>query len=251
MLRTPRVLLLHRERSPWPPSVSAVPAVLHRSTGSPASRRREAPLGRAALWFCVGLGSGILLTAAAALAATGSVRALVGASTGIRVLALAWPAVLVAAASALLVAGTLAGRTITVPRARAEALLRAGESALARVRRVRVEPHGSRSLVHVALDARRRHGARLGTRVSWRLDPLDARMLARGAVIPVRLDVDAPRHMVLDVRADSRASVAGVDIDEEFALRGIIRARLRSLRWSSLVAVGLGLLAGTLTVLLG
>ena len=69
MLRTPRVLLLHRERSPWPSSVSAVPAVLHRSTGSPASRRREAPLGRAALWFCVGLGSGILLTVAAALAA--------------------------------------------------------------------------------------------------------------------------------------------------------------------------------------
>ena len=230
--------------------MAAVPELVRPVAGTPAPRRREAPLGRAALWFCLGLGAGIL-ACAVLVALSGPIRFLAEAPPGVRVLALAWPVVLIAAAASLLHAGTMAACDIAVPRAEAETLLRTGAAGLARIRRVHVERLGSQRLVRIALDARRRSGSALRSRLTWLLEPLDAEMLARGSVIPVRFDAAAPQRMVFDVRADSREHAAGIDVEEEFSPRGILRARLRSVRASSCAALALGLAVGAVTVLTG
>lgn len=209
------------------------------------------PLGRTALWFCLGLGVGLALTGLASQLVTGSAPFVAQAPASTQGLAVAWPFVLAAAASTLLVAGTAPGPFITVPRSLGETLLKSGKPGLARIRRVSVETSGSLRLVSIDLDARSRAGNVLRSRLVWLLEPLDAKMLARGAVIPVRIDRTRPHRMVLDTRADSRAAQSEIDVNEEFSRRGIRRARLRIFQLPSRIALALGLAAGMVTALIG
>lgn len=207
---------------------------------------RIAPLGRSALWLSLGIGIGLALTELVLSLTTGGIviPRFLPATPLVQALTLLAPLALVAIATLLLVIGTRPSATIRVPLGTAEALLRSGRPGLARVRRVSIERSGRQRLVTVALDARGADQAPVRTRLIWQLDPVDAGMIVRRGVVPVRMSRTSPAIMALDTRADSRKSFSEVDVNEEFSASGILRARLRMLRIPSRWALVIGATAG-------
>jgi hypothetical protein len=233
-------------------TVLSVPEMVSTLPGTSASQRREAPLGRAALWLCLGLGGGLGITALLVFLVTGSTPTpgVLDETPSLQLLALIWPVVLALAAAVLLTVGSIP-RAVHVTRGAAELLLRSGACGLARVLHVRTARTGTQCHVRIALDARMTTGQAVQSRLQWSLDPVDAEMLRPGAVIPVRMDPAEPQRMVLDSRADSRTALAGVDVDEEFSRKRTVRTRVRMMRMASRWALLAGVLGGIVTAVIG
>lgn len=209
-----------------------------RSPAVPPPRRL--PLGRCALWFCLGLGCA--LTAAAAAGST--TGRLPGLDAGLRPLLLGWPPVLALAAAWFLALGARPGRTVEVPRRAAGELAARGIPGSARVRTVRRSRAGTgwrlALLVSVRPEAR---GARpappVRSRLVWHLEAVDAERVVAGALIPVRLDPLDPARIAFDARADSRGRSG--DLPEGARTW---RARLAGLRLTSAAGAAAGAAAG-------
>jgi tetrahydromethanopterin S-methyltransferase subunit G len=86
--------------------------------------------------------------------------------------------------------------------------------------------------------------------VHWTLDPVDAGSLRTGAVIPVRIDPQAPHTAVLDTLADSRARMDGIDPETAFSTRRRLRQLVSRMRGWSRIAILAGAVVGLLIVLL-
>ncbi|WP_236863711.1 hypothetical protein [Brevibacterium daeguense] len=229
-----------------------MPDMVSTLPGTSASQRREAPLGRAALWLCLGLGAGLGITALLIFLITGAIPTpgILDETPALQLLALIWPAVLALAAAVLLAVGSIP-RAVHITRGAAEPLLRSGVRGLARVVRIRATRTGAQCRVKIALDARLPGGRAVPARLQWTVDPVDAEMLRLGAVIPVRMDPAQPRRIVLDSRADSRTALAGVDVGAQFSRKATLRTRIRMMKTPSRWSLLLGLLGGILTALIG
>lgn len=179
-------------------------------------RRRELPLGRSALWFCLGLGTSLSLL-------------LAGRADGLDPLFCSWPPMLVLAAAALLALGALPGPVVDVSRRAAALICAHGRRTTARIRSLHVHREGTGRRVCIVLAG----GVR--ARLVWHLEAVDADRLAVGAVIPVRCDLLNARRAAFDTHADSRVSVLPVRTGE---------AARRQLRLVSAVAVAAGCAVG-------
>ena len=200
------------------------------------SPSREVPLGRSALWLCLGLGLGSALGAFAAEAAAADNVPF--AQAGLKIF---WPLLIAGMAVILLVVGTLPGERIVVSRSAAQRIEEYGIKGVARVRSISVTTAGPVRTVAVSLEARSRQDRTILSDLVWRLDAIDAQNLRRGTVIPVRIDPNHVRRIVLDTRADSRqTTVGGLDPNEVFSAKNKFRSRLHTMRLVSWVALAVG-----------
>lgn len=213
---------------------------------------REVPVGRTALWLCLGLGTGMVMGELANLILRGTLGLpdAAGASPPVAAALALWPWGLALAAGALLLAGMRPAARIALDRRTAAHLRRTGAPAIATVLHASAPSPGPQAAVDVTLLVVTHAGRMFATDVHWTLDPVDAGTLRRRAVVPVRIDPSAPHRTVLDTLADSRGSVVGVDPAAAFSARRRLRQAVGRLRRSSRVAVVAGALAGLLLVVL-
>lgn len=201
------------------------------------SRSREVPLGRSALWLCVGYGIGASLGGALAMGV--GLRA-IDYSTG---LAVVWPLVIGMMAAVLLIVGTMPMQRITINAAAAKVIEQHGVAGVARVRHVAMTSAGTVKTVSVSLDARSAKGRSIRSELVWKLPAVDALKLHPKAVIPVRIDPVSPSRMVFDSEA-SLHDWSGLDPNEVFSVRNRFMERLSTFRPASAVALVVGVGAG-------
>lgn len=214
-----------------------MPSLLHET------HRREVPLGRSALWACVGYGIGA--------ATVGFLYFVLGLkqaefSTG---LVIVWPLLIGLMGMVLLMVGTMPAHRIAISVAAAEYIEEHGVMGVARIRHVTMTQTGSLKTVSVSLDARWRKERNIRSELVWKLSAIDALKMTPGAIIPVRIDPDAPSRIVFDTRANLQ-NRTGIDPNEAFSVRNRFLERLATFRPASAVAMGLGLLVGALIALL-
>jgi hypothetical protein len=161
-----------------------------------------------------------------------------------------WPWGLAASAGALLLVGLRPVARITVDRRTAARLRRTGTVAIAKVMRASTPAPGPRAAVDASLLLRSPTGRIYSSDVHWTLDPVDAGSLRTGAVIPVRIDPQAPHTAVLDTLADSRARMDGIDPETAFSTRRRLRQLVSRMRGWSRLAILAGAVVGLLIVLL-
>jgi hypothetical protein len=161
-----------------------------------------------------------------------------------------WPWGLAASAGALLLVGLRPVARITVDRRTAARLRRTGTVAIATVMRASTPAPGPRAAVDASLLLRSPTGRIYSSDVHWTLDPVDAGSLRTGAVIPVRIDPQAPHTAVLDTLADSRARMDGIDPETAFSTRRRLRQLVSRMRGWSRIAILAGAVVGLLIVLL-
>jgi hypothetical protein len=161
-----------------------------------------------------------------------------------------WPWGLAASAGALLLVGLRPVARITVDRRTAARLRRTGTVAIAKVMRASTPAPGPRAAVDASLLLRSPTGRIYSSDVHWTLDPVDAGSLRTGAVIPVRIDPQAPHTAVLDTLADSRARMDGIDPETAFSTRRRLRQLVSRMRGWSRIAILAGAVVGLLIVLL-
>lgn len=237
------------------------------SAPRPLDAVREVPVGRTALWWCLGLGAGMVVGELTNLVLRGTLGLpdAAGASPPVAAALALWPWGLALAAGALLLAGMRPATRITIDRRTAAHIRRTGAPAIATVLRASTPDPGPRAAVEATLLVLTRTGRMFPTDVHWTLDPVDASTVRKRAVVPVRIDPSAPHRTVLDTLADSRGSAAGVDPvtgadshvpavgvdpDMAFSARHRLRQAVGRVRRSSRVAVVAGALAGLLLVML-
>lgn len=220
-------------------------------TPAPAVAHREMPVGRTALWWCLGLGLGMVAGELIHLLTEGRIllpTAAAGSPLLTHVLTV-WPWGLAAAAGALLLVGMRPVARIEVDRRTAAHLCRTGTSAIAKVLRASTPRPGPRAAVDASLLLRSPAGVIYSSDVHWTLDPVDAGRLRTGAVVPVRVDPHAPHVAALDTLADSRARLDGIDADAAFSTRRRVAQLVHRLRGWSRIAVATGIVAGLVIVL--
>ena len=209
------------------------------------------PVGRTALWWCLGLGLGMVVGELFHLLRHGQIM-LPTAATGspllTHVLTL-WPWGLAAAAGALLLVGMRPVTRIEVDRKTAAHLCRTGTSVIAKVLRASTPRPGPRAAVDASLLLRSPAGFIYSSDVHWTLDPVDAGRLRSGTVVPVRIDPRAPHVAALDTLADSRSRLDGIDADAAFSARRRAAQLAHRLRGWSRIAVLTGIAARLLIVL--
>lgn len=218
----------------------------------PVTASREVPVGRTALWWCLGLGTGMVLGELVNLIMRGSLGLpdAADASLPVATALTLWPWGLALASGSLLLAGMRPAARIAVDRRTAAHLRRTGAPAIASVLRASEPSPGSRAALDVTLLVLTRSGRMFSTDVHWTLDPVDAGTLRKKAVVPVRIDPSSPHCAALDTVADSRVHTAGVDLAAAFSARRRLRQTVARTRRSSRIAVLAGTLAGLLLVLL-
>lgn len=211
----------------------------------PPARVREVPLGRTALWWCLGLGLGMIAGELSHLVTRGAIDLPdpAAADPVLSVVLAVWPWGLAGAAGALLLAG-LAQARVAVDRRESAHLRRAGRPALAQVRRAAAGP-GPRARVDVVLLVPATTGRLYTTALRWELDPIDAGRVQVGAVLPVRVDPADPRRAVLDTEADSREEASAADLPRAHPLNGVVARMV----WWSRAALLAGLAVGAFIVL--
>ncbi|MGO1399296.1 MAG: hypothetical protein ACTHYJ_10545 [Brevibacterium yomogidense] len=222
----------------------------HEGTIVPIAEGRATPVGRTALWWCLGLGVGMVageLVSLLTLGVMGLPDAAQASPLVAATLAL-WPWGLAVAAGALLLAGMRPAARLEIDRRTAAHIRRTGAPAIAKVMRASDPTPGPRAGLDATLLIRTSTGRMFSTDVHWTLDPVDAGSVRKRSVLPVRLDPSAPRRAVLDTQADSRAFAPGVDLDTAFSARRRLRQMVQRTRWSSRIALLVGGLAGLLLV---
>lgn len=222
----------------------------HEGTLVPIAEGRATPVGRTALWWCLGLGVGMVggeLVNLLTLGTVGLPDAAHASPLLAATLAL-WPWGLAVAAGALLMAGMRPAARIGIDRRTAAHVRRAGAPAIAKVMRASEPTPGTRAGLDATLLIRTPTGHMFSTDVHWTLDPVDAGSVRKRSVLPVRLDPSAPRRAVLDTQADSRAFAPGVDLDTAFSARRRLRRMVDRTRWSSRIALLVSGAAGLLLV---
>ena len=216
------------------------------------SARREVPVSRTALWWCLGLGLGMVLGELIQLLTPGErvLPALATASPEVASAVAVWPWGLAAASGALLLVGMRPVARVAVDRRTAVGLRRTGRPAIAKVMRVSDPAPGPRALVAASLLVLSPTGRIYSSDVHWMLDPVDAGSLRTGAVIPVRVDPQAPHTVALDTLADSRARMDGIDPETAFSTRRRLRQLVTRMRGWSRIAVLAGAVGGALIVVI-
>lgn len=209
-------------------------------------------MGRTALWWCLGLGMGMVLGELVNLIVRGSLGLpdAADASLPVATALTLWPWGLALASAALLLAGMRPAMRIEVDRRTAARLHRTGAPAIASVLQVSEPSPGPRAALDVTLLVLTRTGRMYTTDVHWTLDPVDAGTLRKRAVVPVRIDPSSPHCAALDTLADSRVHTAGMDVAAAFSTRRRFQRTVTRTRPSSRVAVLVGTLAGLLIVVL-
>ena len=198
--------------------------------------RRNLPLGRSALWLCVGYGCG---------AAIGSVLHFllnVGQPQYSSALTLMWPVLIGLMGGVLLVIGTMPSSRIAISMTAANAIEQTGTPGLARIRFLNSTSNGSFKTVSVSLDVACSSSRVYRSELVWKLSAVDAMKLRPGAIIPVRVDSHAPSRVVFDTRATSND--LGPDPNEVFSVRNRFRRRLSMIRPLSCIATLVGLAVG-------
>lgn len=216
----------------------------------PFAESRATPVGRTALWWCLGLGVGmvggelvnLLTLGTLGLPDAAHASPLVAATLAV------WPWGLAVAAGALLLAGMRPAARIWIDRRTAAHVRRTGAPAIAKVMNASEPMPGPRSGLDATLLIRTPTGRMFSTDVHWTLDPVDAGSVRKRSVLPVRLDPSAPRRAVLDTQADSRVFAPGVDLDAAFSTRRRLRQMVDRTRWSSRFAALVSGAAGLLLV---
>jgi len=216
----------------------------------PIIESRAAPAGRTALWWCLGLGLGMILGELANLLTLGSLGLpdAAAASPLVAATLTLWPWGLAGAAGALLLAGMRPASRVWLDRRTTVLIRRTGAPAIAKVMRASEPTPGPRAGLDASLLVRTSTGRMYSTDVHWTLDPVDAGSVRKRVVVPVRIDPTAPRWAALDTQADSRAVAPGVDLDSAFSTRRRLRQMLNRTRWSSRIAVLVSGVAGLLLV---
>lgn len=215
----------------------------------PIAEGRATPVGRTALWWCLGLGVGMVVGELVNLLTLGTLGLpdAAHASPLVAATLTVWPWGLAGAAGALLLTGMRPAARIWIDRRTAAHVRRTGAPAIAKVMRTSEPTPGPRSGLDVTLLIRTRTGRMFSTDVHWTLDPVDAGSVWRRSVLPVRLDPSDPRLAVLDTQADSRAIAPGIDLDGAFSTGRRLRQMVDRTRWSSRIAV---LVSGAVGLLL-
>ncbi len=221
----------------------------HEETRVPIAEGRATPVGRTALWWCLGLGLGMVLGELVNLLTLGTLGLpdAAHASPLVAATLTLWPWGLAVAAGALLLAGMRPAARIRIERRTATHIRRTGAPAIARVMKASDPSPGPRAGLEATLLIRTSTGRMFSTDVHWTLDPVDAGSVRKRSVLPVRLDPEAPHRAVLDTQADSRAVAPDVDLDRAFSARRRLRQMVQRTRWSSRIAV---LVSGALGLLL-
>src|SRR5699024_8542365 len=146
------------------------------SAPRPVDAVREVPVGRTALWWCLGLGTGMVLGELANLVVRGTLGLpdAAGASPPVAAALALWPWGLALAAGALLLAGMRPAARIAIDRRTAAHVRRTGAPAIASVLRASAPSPGPRAAVDARLLVLTRSGRMFPTDVHWTLDPIDA-----------------------------------------------------------------------------
>lgn len=197
---------------------------------------RNLPLGRSALWLCVGYGCG---------AVTGwlvHVLLHMGHDQYSSALTLMWPLLIGLMGGVLLVIGTMPASRIAISMSAANAIEQEGTPGLARIRYLNSTSNGSFKTLTVSLDVACGSGRVYRSELVWKLSAVDALKLRPGAIIPVRIDAHAPARVVFDTRATSND--LGPDPNEVFSVRSRFRRRLSMIRPLSCIATLVGFAVG-------
>lgn len=209
-------------------------------------------MGRTALWWCLGLGFGMVAGELVNLLMVGSLNLPDAAQASPLVAATltVWPWGLALAAAALLLAGMRPVSRIEIDRRTATHLRRHGASAIAQVVRASEPSPGPRAAMDATLLVLTPAGRMFSTAVQWTLDPVDAQSVRRKTVVPVRIDPASPHRAVLDTQADSRAFATGVDPAAAFSSARRLHQLVTRMRWSSRLTFVASCLTGLLIVVL-
>lgn len=195
------------------------------------------PLGRSALWLCVGYGVGALLGWLINLIFHHSHNEF---SAG---LTLIWPLLIGLMGGVLLIIGTMPGPRIAISTSAARAIEKDGVPGVARIRYINSTHSGTFKTVTVSLDVATSATRIFRSELVWKLSAVDTMNLHPGAIIPVRIDPRAPSRVVLDTRA-SLHEHTGPDPNEVFSVRNRFRRRLAMFRPVSVVATAVGAAMG-------
>ena len=197
---------------------------------------RNLPLGRSALWLCVGYGLGAVIGWAV------HVLFNVGHPQYSSALTLMWPLLIGLMGGVLLVIGTMPASRIAISVSTANALEQEGTPGLARIRYLNSTTNGSFKTLTVSLDVASSSSRVYRSELVWKLSAVDALKLRPGATIPVRIDPQAPSRVVFDTRATSND--LGPDPNEVFSVRNRFRRRLSRIRPASCIATLVGFVIG-------